>query len=197
MNSNCFKRLLIELDHSAAAEHSVINHHVEGMEYLCLHRSERLTVKLYFIDPYRMRQQVPDTYLVTPHTHRYSFESTVLAGRLIHARFKEVYGESYDRFEYAPETRAKTDIGASGLETADLELHESGGSYWCGTSDIHTLVVPHVPVLLGLVQFGDIVTKSTVYLCKGSRMDYPQSRKPTADEALALRNRALEMMEAA
>jgi hypothetical protein len=68
--------MLIELDHIAAAQNSVINHHVEGMEYLCLHRSDKLTVKLYFIDPERMRQQVPGTYLVTPHTHRYSFEST-------------------------------------------------------------------------------------------------------------------------
>jgi hypothetical protein len=108
-----------------------------------------------------------------------------------------VYGDTYDRFEYAPETRTKTDIGASGLKASALEQHIPGSSYWCGTSDIHTLVVPGVPVLLGLVQFGDIVTKSTVYLRKGSRMDYPASHKPTDDEVLALRNRALEMMEAA
>ncbi len=195
MNANCFKRLLIELDHGTAAEHSVINHHVDGMEYLCLHRSDKMTVKLYFVDPYRMHQQVPGTYLVTPHTHRYSFESTVLAGHLIHARFREVYGNDYDRFDYAPETKTKTDIGAAGLEATDLEMHLAGSSYWCGTSDIHTLVVPHAPVLLGLVQFGDIVTQSTVYLRKGSRMDYPESRKPTPDEALVMRNRALEMME--
>ena len=194
MNANCFKRLLIELDHAAAAENSVINHHVDGVEYLCLHRSEKLTVKLYFIDPTNIARP-ENAYLVTPHTHRYSFESTVLAGHLIHARFREVHGNDYDRFNYAPETKTKTDIGAAGLETADLEMHLAGSSYWCGTSDIHTLVVPHAPVLLGLVQFGDIVTQSTVYLRKGSRMDYPESRKPTPDEALVMRNRALEMME--
>jgi hypothetical protein len=134
---------------------------------------------------------------VTPHTHRYSFESTVLHGCLIHARFKEVYGSTYDRFEYAPETRSKTDIGATGLETSDMELHRKGSTYWCWTSDIHTLIVPGSPVLLGLVQFADIVTKSTVYLRKGAAMDFPESRKPTPVETLSLRDRALEMLETA
>jgi hypothetical protein len=189
--------MLVELDCAAATQHSIVNHHVAGMDYLCLHRSDKLTVKLYFIDPAFMRQQVPGTYLVTPHTHRYAFESTVLAGNLIHARFKEVYGDTYDRFEYAPETRAKTDIGAIGLETTDLELHNPGSNYWCGTSDIHTLVVPQSAVLLGLVQFGDTVPKSTVYLRKGSRMDYPEQRNPLQGEVFRLRNIALEMMEKA
>ncbi|KWF90374.1 hypothetical protein WL95_27485 [Burkholderia cepacia] len=189
--------MLIELDHTEAAHHSVINHHVDGIDYLCLHRSDKMTVKLYFIDPANMPQQVPGTYLVTPHTHRYSFESTVLAGDLIHARFREICGNRYGCFEYAPETRTKTDIGSVDLATSALERHSTGSTYWCSTSDIHTLVVPSAPVLLGLVQFGDITIKSIVYLHKGSHMDYPQSRKPTADEALAMRNRALRMMEGA
>jgi len=197
MNSTSFIRLLDELDCEAAAQHSVLNHHVDGMDYLCLHRSPKLTMKLYFIDTARMFRQVPNTYLVTPHTHRYAFKSTVLAGRLIHARFCEASGAGYDRFQYSPEDRSLIDIGAVGLGVPALELHEAGSSYWCSTTDIHTLVVPAGPVLLGLVQFSDTTERSTVYLRKGSRMDYPESRKPTVDEALSLRNHALEMMGAA
>lgn len=194
MNANCFRQLLIELNYEVAAQHSVINHHVAGLDYLCLHRDPKLTVKLYFIDPNVMHEQVPGTYLVTPHTHRYAFESTVLHGQLIHARFGEVYGKQYDRFEYSPETRTKTDIGESGLKCIALELHGIGSSYWCGTDDIHTLVMPHAPVLLGLVQFGDVVPQSTVYLRKNSKMDYPESRKPNMDEMRSMRYRALEMI---
>jgi hypothetical protein len=196
VNSNCFKRLLIELDHVAAAQNSVINHHVEGMEYLCLHRSEKLTVKLYFIDPTNIARP-ENSYLVTPHTHRYSFESTVLAGRLQHLTFRQCTGSRYDVSEYSPETRSRSELGECDLEIRSRDVHGVDSSYWCGTSDIHTLIVPDDPVLLGLVQFSDITAKSTVYLRKGSRMDYPQSRKPTADEALSLRNRALEMLETA
>jgi len=196
MNANCFKRLLIELDHTAAAEHSIVNHHVDGMEYLCLHRSDKLTVKLYFIDPTNVARP-ENAYLVTPHTHRYSFESTVLVGRLQHLTFGQCTGSRYDVSEYSPETRTRSSLGECDLEIRSRDLHGVGSDYWCGISDIHTLIVPNDPVLLGLVQFGDAAETSTVYLRKGARMDYPQSRKPTADEALNLRNRALEMMEAA
>jgi hypothetical protein len=196
MNSNCFKRLLIELDHVAAAENSVINHHVNGMDYLCLHRCSALTVKLYFIDPSNIALG-SNAYLVTPHTHRYSFESTVLAGRLQHLTFRECGGSRYDASEYSPETRTRYGTGDCDLEIRARDLHEMGSDYWCGTSDIHTLIVPDDPVLLGLVQFADITQKSTVYVRKGRPMLYPESRKPTADEALALRSRALEMMDAA
>lgn len=196
MNANCFKRLLIELDHDVAAEYSVINHHVDGVEYLCLHRSDKMTVKLYFIDPANMLLS-PGMCLVTPHTHRYSFESTVLAGRLQHITFRQCAGSRYDVSEYSPETRTRDGVGECDLDIISRDVHEVGSDYWNGTSDIHTLIVPHEPVLLGLIQFGDTVTKSTVYLRKGVRMDYPEARKPTVDEALALRNRALEMMEAA
>lgn len=195
MNANCFKRLLIELDHVAAAKHSIINHHVDGVEYLCLHRSDKLTVKLYFIDPTNIARP-ENSYLVTPHTHRYSFESTVLAGQLQHLTFRQCAGSGYDVSEYSPEFRLRTGIGECDLEVRGRDLHKAGSDYWCGTSDIHTLIVPDDPVLLGLVQFGDITEKSTVYLRKGAMMNYPESRKPTADEVLALRNRALEMMEA-
>jgi hypothetical protein len=196
MIANCFERLLCELDFATAAAHSVLNHHVDGMDYLCLHRSDALTVKLYFIDPARMHMQAPNTYLVTPHTHRYSFESTVLAGTLAHVRFREVAGDAFDRFDYAPEDRSRIDIGRVSLNT-HFESHSAGSGYWCNTDDIHTLIVPSAPVLLGLIQLGDRAKRSTVYVRRGEDMRYPESRVPTKEQAHALRDKALEMMETA
>ena len=41
-----FAQMLREVSPAEAMPHSVINHHVNGMDYLCLHRSDKLTVKL-------------------------------------------------------------------------------------------------------------------------------------------------------
>lgn len=193
MNTNMFRTMLLELDPLQAAEYSVLSHHIEGMDYLCLHRSDKLTVKMYFIDPARISAK-PGAFLVTPHTHRYAFESTVLSGYLIHELFDEGEGDVFGRSSYEPETKTRVANGACDLLTKSAIEHSAGSSYWVGTEDIHTLIVPVKPVLLGLVQFADTAKTSTVYVRHGSEMKYPNSRKPTSLEVIALRNRAFQMM---
>jgi hypothetical protein len=195
MKPQCFKQMLYELDCADAAGNSVINHHTEGMDYLCLHRSSGLTVKLYLIDPARVGKS-PGSYLVTPHTHRYSFGTTVLGGRIQHLVFSQAAGDGYDRFGYAPENRERRYAGEIGLAVQSDVMCTPGVDYWVSIFDIHTLVVPTCPVLLGLVQLGDIVPTSTVYLAKGDEMLFPKPRVPTGREARDLRDRALDMMEA-
>lgn len=193
MNANMFRTMLLELEPAQAAENSVLNHHVAGMDYLCLHRSDKLTVKLYFINPERIAAR-PGEFLVTPHTHRYSFESTVLSGKLIHDLFHEYEGRTFERFTYEPETRTRIARGCCDFGLRSAGIYEAGGSYWVSTEDIHTLLVPAAPVLLGLVQFADTAKTSTVYVRQGSEMKYPESRKPTSLEVIALRNLAFQMM---
>ena len=192
MNIRDFKVMLREMDPAEMAAHSIRNHHVEGMDYLCLHRSDKLTIKLYFIDPAVIVIE-PGKFLVTPHTHRYSFDSTVLKGTLRHVRFTETRGSAYERAVYIPETRSREELGEIDL-IPSTEVYAAGGHYWNGVSDIHTLLVPHVPVLLGLVQFSDIWARSTVYVRKAHQMNFPQSTAMTTDEAAMLRERALTML---
>jgi hypothetical protein len=194
MNIKNFETLLREMNPEQMAQVSVRNHHVFGLDYLCLHRSPKMTVKLYFIDPARLNQK-PGEYLVTPHTHRYAFESTVLSGKLAHVRFHEVAGSAFERAEYSPEGRSREACGDTGLY-ARLEIHHGPmSSYWCSDTDIHTLLVPDRMVLLGLVQFGDTRLKSTVYIKKGGSMDFPQSRAMRPAEAEGLRLQALSLIE--
>ncbi len=195
MNRKFFDQLLTELDPAEAAQHSTINHHVEGMDYLCLHRSEKLTAKLYFIDPARIAKE-SGSFLVTPHTHRYAFESTVLAGLLRHARFSQLSGCDVERFTYDAETRARRREGHHNLIAYDVRTHGSNTSddtYWVDTDEIHTLLVPYRPVLLGLVQFADTRPVSDVFIPsrEDGRLEFPASRRPTAEEADDLRRRAL------
>lgn len=193
MNLNMFRTMLLELDPTEAAENSFLNHHVEGMDYLCLHRSDKLTVKLYFIEPERIAVR-PGAFLVTPHTHRYAFESTVLSGSLVHDLFEENDGHTYARSIYEPETKTRIANGFCDLSSKNATAYGVGGSYWVRTEDVHTLLVPSDPVLLGLVQFADTAKTSTVYVRYGSEIKYPESRKPTPLEVIALRNRAFQMM---
>jgi hypothetical protein len=202
MNRLGYKQLLLDLNPQEVAQHSVLNHHVDGMDYLCLHRSDKLTAKLYFIDPTKLKKQYGEE-LVVRHTHRYAFESTVLAGMIVHQMYDEdkvgMCEPSHDRYVYDPDTRMRVGSGAVRLYIKSERIHFAGGmgndSYWVDTTDIHTLIVPNNRVLLGLMQFADTVPTSTVYLRKGAEMVYPESRTPTPEEAWALRDRALEMME--
>lgn len=199
MKRHEFKQLLLDLNPQTVAEHSSFNHHVHGMDYLCLHRSEKLTVKLYFIDPARLTARAGEA-LVTPRTHRYAFESTVLAGELTHKTFHEKDGMcQFDKFAYEPASRMRVGMGCVRLQRASEITHQpdENPSYWVNTETIHTLVVPREPVLLGLVQFADTVPTSTVYIRQGSEMKFVESQTPTPMGAWNMRNKALEMMEKA
>jgi hypothetical protein len=199
MKRHEFKQLLLDLNPQTVAEHSSFSHHVRGMDYLCLHRSDKLTVKLYFIDPARLTARAGEA-LVTPHTHRYPFESTVLAGALIHKTFFEEDGEcQFDKFAYEPESRMRVAMGSRRLLTFEALTHQpdENPSYWVDTSMIHTLIVPQEPVLLGLVQFADTAPTSNVYIRKGSEMKFVEQQTPTPIGAWNMRNKALEMMERA
>ncbi|MEX3764424.1 hypothetical protein [Paraburkholderia phenoliruptrix] len=198
MTPQSFRQLLEELDPRVAAQYSTINHHVDGMQYLCLHRSPRLTVKLYLIDPALIDRQ-PGEFLVTPHTHRYAFESTVLAGSLDHVRFVESSahddGEAYDRFVYLPETRARLEAGSTRLAVRERHTYGVGASYWNDVRDIHTLAISDRLTVLGLTQFADTERNSIVYVKPGAEMKYPAAHTPTTAPTDLMRRLALDAMD--
>ena len=53
-------------------ENSYRNYHGEGINYICLDRNPRFTLKLYFLPP--------SSEIVNPHDHRYSFSTMLLSG---------------------------------------------------------------------------------------------------------------------
>lgn len=72
--------------------------HAKGLDYICLERSEHLTIKLYFFDGDVTK--APE--VVAPHDHRYNFETTVLAGEFCNRRYypADKGGEVYQLFSY-------------------------------------------------------------------------------------------------
>jgi hypothetical protein len=195
MNPQFFRQLLTELNPKTVAPFSTINHHVRGMDYLCLHRSAALTVKLYIIDPAFLDRERGDL-LVTPHTHRYAFETWVLAGSIAQELYKESTGTDYGRYDYAAETKRADLVGHCDLISVDAPMvYERGESYWNDTDSIHTLITPLEPVLLGLVQMRDTHATSTTYIRTGTTLQYPASRAPSSSEADQLRKCALSMID--
>lgn len=63
----------MSLDLDLILSNSFCDFHAKGVDYVCLARSPKHTVKLYFFD--RVTREV-----VNPHNHRYNFDSRVLKG---------------------------------------------------------------------------------------------------------------------
>ncbi len=193
-----FLAMLHEMDCADMAQYSVANHHVNGLDYLCLHRSEKLTIKLYLME----KPENPNSgFLVNPHSHRYSFWSACLVGTLQHVRFAEDLTKAdWMRMRYAPETRSGICDAYIGLTSKVERIHE-GDHYFVTSDEIHTLKMypGSGPLLLGLVQFSDVKEKSELYLPTEGRPtpEYPHSWTPTLIHTQALRDRCIDLLEAA
>lgn len=195
-NREIFRMLLQQMDPAEMAQHSTINHHVDGMQYLCLHRSPKLTAKIYLIE-----QPInPNSgYLVHPHTHRYAFSSTVLTGELMHLRFLEMEGNAWRRYSYRAESRSRQHESNCSLFSYRREHHTSGSSYFVQPHEIHTLrMLPESgqPTMIGLFQLADTQSASRLYLPPDmDEVAYPNSKQPDVDQTLALQQRCLELLQ--
>lgn|GEM_PF-3227360 len=193
---NIYTELLKRSDPSELARHSVINHHVDGMHYLCLHRSATLTYKIYFIE----RPTNPNAgFLVHPHSHRYAFNTTVLHGGIQHIRFTEANGDRWDAFHYDSDLRALFKARPHKcLLDMSVEAFDTGAEYFVDSHEIHTLQTPlnSGPIVLGLTQFEDVKRLTKVFLSPEAdgKLKYPNSRQPSRAEFEALRDRVLELI---
>lgn len=194
-----FKQMLAEATPERVRPNSVLNHHVNGMNYLCLHRSPELTVKLYLVErPVNHHSG----FLVHPHSHRYAFGSIVLAGDLNHLRFAEDSGDKWNKWRYNPDTKGLNDAGKCGLRQISDELIFSDGefganSYWVDPHEVHTLrmLEQSGPLLIGLVQHSDITVESDLYLPTDETMLRSDSRQMTLRETATLMARAMQLIE--
>lgn len=199
-----FLDLLNRFDHEAMAQYCTINHHVDGMDYLCLQRDPQgKTYKLYIID----KPSNPNSgWLVNPHTHRYAFTSFMFRGRLQHIRFrKRQYGvglqQQRDWVEclYSPED-GRVEIGNTFLRPYQTEHIEEGDDYIVGPNEIHTLKLydDGEPVLIGLIQGPDEKERSHLFLPANEwpHMNRPNSMRCMPHMAKRLQQRALQLIGA-
>lgn len=143
----------INMDH--AREFSYQAHHTEGLDYLCLFRSVGLTLKAYFFD------DAIEGEVAVPHTHRYDFDTRVLAGSVYELRFEE-RGRApyvYEKYHYDCIVEGGTGFTSTGLaplQCSSRRQYIAGDCYSNRAhADIHTLsdVTPGTIILLN--QYAD------------------------------------------
>lgn len=156
-----------------AMEHSFRDFHAKGLDYLCLRRSEDLTLKVYFFDG--DSSLTPE--VVNPHDHRYDFTSRVLDGVVENVTYRHSVlpgvGLKYHAFSYLTPLN-----GGSGFkERGSAELVEDSrrpyykGDQWRSYSEtVHTLSIRERGTVLLLRQFRDCVPvgmPTTTYVQEG------------------------------
>jgi hypothetical protein len=73
-------------------KNSYKNFHAKGLHYLCLQRTELVTVKAYFFEDTASKS--PE--VVVPHNHRYDFITEVITGELQDHTYQEVPVRGHD-----------------------------------------------------------------------------------------------------
>lgn len=146
---------------------SKINHHAKGLDYYCLFRSEKLTLKIYHIHNY-VPANAEHRWLVNPHNHRYFFRTVVLRGKVRNIVFSESKGNRAHYKAYRSYYDYKTkDVSVGhqvGISVLSDTLYSQGQYYDTYVDQIHTIVPESDDLILGIVQFEDINEYPALYL---------------------------------
>jgi hypothetical protein len=173
------RNLISNLNIDDCINNSCKNYHTVGLDYINILRTDRLTLKLYFIDPSRV-QPSEDGYFINLHNHRYNFSTQVLYGSVSHLLFEEREGNDWFRYDYNSDNSKDSRfqlVKETGLTIVDATYYESGESYLCDIDQIHTLKLAGEPTCLLLHQYNDIMMDGTKFY---SRNNTP----PTLDNNL-------------
>lgn len=173
-----FHQLARTLRPGYAAEHSFENYHARGLDYLCLFRTGRMTVKAYFVR--RERLADPNGLIVWPHTHRYAFESWVL-GEIDHHTYLTERSEFVVRenakyspvvvYDYTAEDRALVPVGRSYLRE-HTETLMSGAYFRLTEDDVHSISLGDSPrAVLLQIQYADTRLTSRLYAGVGAKVE--------------------------
>lgn len=190
-------RLLSSLDIEQAQQHSTWDHHAIGFDYLCLFRSDVVTVKLYMSRPDELVTCGNRDYLVNPHDHGYDFDTWVIDGWVENVDFQASRGDARHGVEYQAH---RFDWQTKSLVPAEcMRLRDDRIRYWPGDRyrlrdyDIHTIVVPrNAPVCMFLVQREDTRDSTRLFLRPGEAVSTDGLyQRPTMDQMRLLRERAL------
>lgn len=175
-------------------ENSFKNFHSKGLQYLCLRRTPHLTQKVYFFEG--DVSKLPE--VVNPHDHRYDFETHVLAGT-VENRFycsEQDPHSPYTHFmrEWRTPLNGGTGFGDEAIpcfvKVVESNTYNSGQSYFCKATDIHTLQIHADQTVLLLNQFEDRKLR-----CRPTHTFFETDEKPvltglyekfTADEIISL-----------
>lgn len=161
------RSLLRSLDVYDALRHSSLNYHALGLDYLCLLRTDRLTVKVYIAD--HARGCGNGAYLVNPHTHAYSFETIVLAGSVTNVLFwespsKEHAPSAHRKYSYDPTTRTVVAGDVVMLPVSSASTYGPGNGYFLEHHEIHTIEVSaSARTVLLLLQYEDEAPRTALY----------------------------------
>ncbi|MEE9481878.1 hypothetical protein [Methylobacterium ajmalii] len=165
------------VDIDAVVANSFKDFHTKGFDYLCVRRSPRETLKLYFFDG--DVSKLPE--VVSPHDHRYGFETTILAGESQNVWFAEGVrggddprgGEVFNRFEYRTPLNGGDGfrwIGEAQLVETGRRGFRRGQSYYMDAAGLHTIRIVSSETVLMLRQFEDVVPidRPTTTFTKGA-----------------------------
>jgi len=138
-------------------ENSFKNFHVKGFDYLCIHRSEQLTIKVYMMDGDASKM----TEVVNPHDHRYLFTTTVLAGEMIDHRYElSDDGDLYNAFDYLTPLNGGNGFtfrGEERLKKTDSLILDENQDLMTLHFDLHTIGFKSDQTVIMLNQFRDTV----------------------------------------
>jgi hypothetical protein len=142
------------------ASNSYRNYHAEGLDYLCLRRHPKETVKIYFFDG--LVSHTPE--VVSPHDHRYDFTTIVAAGKAQNNVFK-LCDDSHEDAEHFHRFDWYTPLNGGGgfvygerafLRKATDVIYTPGMQFFSGNLVIHTLNVAEGTILIQK-QFENVV----------------------------------------
>lgn len=145
----------------AMCANSYRNFHTKGFDYLCLHRSEEVTLKAYFFD----EEVCEHPEIVMPHDHRYGFITHVAKGGLSEKKWRLprpddgfFHGRVFQHFAY----RTPLNGGSGFTWERETVLTDSGSkhylagqSYVTKSDEIHTLADVEPGTIIVLTQLVD------------------------------------------
>lgn len=151
----------IDLNMDEIIANSYKNFHTKGLDYLCLKRSDELTVKYYFFDG--DVEKLPE--VVNPHDHRYNFDTTCLSGAVENFWYEESpFGDTYNTFNYMTPLN-----NGNGFEfDSEKKLYVNrksvftpGENYYMRWHETHTINVRANQTIIRLDQYEDKVPLTT------------------------------------
>lgn len=169
----------VNIEH--AQEFSYKGLHVEAIDYVCLFRSEHLTVKAYFFD------HGSNGEMIVPHTHRYSFDTRIVTGQLTENRYAVINWGEYNTGKWVWRTPID---GGTGMSPAGLDsircfsrkTYEAGGNYHNRAHiDIHALSDVQPGTIAILTQFQDVGASETLAWSPEAPVERPYIRMDRAD----------------
>lgn len=181
-------------------EHSYLDLHSKGLDYICLRRSEVRTDKVYFFGFERDFDMSKQPEVVNPHDHRYDFNTLCLLGAVSNSIYARRHGLSavrcgerlvYQEFEWRTPLNGGDGFTWKNeqiLEKVATSHYKVGEDYYMIADNIHTIHIGAPETVIMLRQGRDVLPldrpTSTFVADKTPPKIEGLYRKPTADDVL-------------